>query len=202
MLSLKRMHLNYSSGQWSALAILILPTSVHTMLTKHTMHIASELSQQKMVKLHTVQWKHVEKACDDIIIDQLCIWTNTVCCLSGQNEEIEEGIPYIAGNMLWVVYQFIVVIVLLSILRARMVNTYHRIFKEADVQWKYFRSDVKLSHESITIHIVRNNCCRASIWWKYLDQDTMLPPPFTVLYCLHRSLRWIVVTIIYFCYPE
>ena len=35
--------------------------------------------------------------------------------------------------------QFTVVIVLLSILRARMVNTYHRIFKEADVQWKFFR---------------------------------------------------------------
>ena len=57
-------------------------------------------------------------------------------------DEIEEGIPYIAGNMLWAVYQFIVVIVLLSILRARMVNTYHRIFKEADVQWKYFRFEI------------------------------------------------------------
>jgi hypothetical protein len=53
--------------------------------------------------------------------------------------EVEESIPYIAGNTLWAVYQFIVVIVLLSILRARMVNTYHRIFKEADVQWKFFR---------------------------------------------------------------
>lgn len=114
------------------------------------MHIASEVSQQMMVKLHTVQWKHVEKACDDTIIYQLCI-TNTVSCPSGQKEEIEEGIPYIAGNMLWVVYQFIVVIVLLSILRARMVNTYHRIFKEADVQWKYFRSDVLPYHYSITI---------------------------------------------------
>ncbi len=37
------------------------------------------------------------------------------------------------------VYQFIVGIVRLSILRARMVNTYHRVFKEAEVQWKYFR---------------------------------------------------------------
>ena len=44
-----------------------------------------------------------------------------------------------AGNTLWAFYQFTVVVVLLSILRARMVNTYHRVFKEADVQWKYFR---------------------------------------------------------------
>ena len=58
----------------------------------------------------------------------------------GQNSsEYEEGIPYITGNTLWAIYQFTVVIVLLSILRARMVNTYHRIFKEADVQWKFFR---------------------------------------------------------------
>lgn len=62
-------------------------------------------------------------------------------CSSGHpgDSPIEEGIPYIAGNTLWAVYQFTVVIVLLSVLRARMVNTYHRIFKEADVQWKYFR---------------------------------------------------------------
>ena len=32
---------------------------------------------------------------------------------------------------------------------------------------------------------------RASIWWKYLDEDTMLPPPFTLLYCLHRGMRWL-----------
>ena len=34
------------------------------------------------------------------------------------------------GNLLWAVYQFIVFIVLLSVLRARMVNTYHRIFRD------------------------------------------------------------------------
>ena len=54
--------------------------------------------------------------------------------------EVEEEISYVAGNTLWAFYQFTVVVVLLSILRARMVNTYHRVFKEADVQWKYFRS--------------------------------------------------------------
>ena len=53
--------------------------------------------------------------------------------------EIEEGVSYVTGNMLWALYQFTVFIVLLSILRARMVNTYHRIFKEADIQWKFFR---------------------------------------------------------------
>ena len=56
-----------------------------------------------------------------------------------KQDQIEEGISYIAGNTLWAFYQFTVVIVLLSILRARMVNTYHRVFKEADVQWKFFR---------------------------------------------------------------
>ena len=61
-------------------------------------------------------------------------------CSSGHaRHEIEEGVSYVAGNTLWAFYQFTVVIVLLSILRARMVNTYHRVFKEADVQWKYFR---------------------------------------------------------------
>ena len=62
-------------------------------------------------------------------------------CGSGldANGKIEEEIPYVSGNIVWAVYQFTVVIVLLSVLRARMVNTYHRIFKEADVQWKYFR---------------------------------------------------------------
>eukprot|EP00095_Tigriopus_kingsejongensis_P000985 maker-scaffold39_size501901-snap-gene-2.9 protein:Tk00985 transcript:maker-scaffold39_size501901-snap-gene-2.9-mRNA-1 annotation:"short transient receptor potential channel 5" len=90
-------------------------------------------------------------------------------CSTGQAKgEIEEGIPYIAGNTLWAFYQFTVVIVLLSILRARMVNTYHRVFKEADVQWKYFR---------------------ASIWWKYLDEDSILPPPYTILYFFHRFLK-------------
>jgi len=88
---------------------------------------------------------------------------------SGFEGEIEEEIPYVAGNMLWAVYQFTVVIVLLSVLRARMVNTYHRIFKEADVQWKYFR---------------------ACIWWKYLDQDSILPPPYTMFYFLHLGLKY------------
>ncbi len=61
------------------------------------------------------------------------------CTLGEPATAIEEAIPYIAGNTLWAFYQFTVFIVLLSILRARMVNTYHRIFKEADVQWKFFR---------------------------------------------------------------
>ena len=60
------------------------------------------------------------------------------CAFEGL-EDNEEGIPYVMGNTLWAFYQFSVLIVLLSVLRARMVNTYHRIFKEADVQWKFFR---------------------------------------------------------------
>ncbi|XP_059082516.1 short transient receptor potential channel 5-like isoform X3 [Tigriopus californicus] len=92
------------------------------------------------------------------------------CSTGFAKGEIEEGIPYIAGNTLWAFYQFTVVIVLLSILRARMVNTYHRVFKEADVQWKFFR---------------------ASIWWKYLDEDSILPPPYTILYFLHRLAKFL-----------
>lgn len=84
------------------------------------------------------------------------------------DSDIEEGVPYITGNILWAVYQFIVFIVLLSVLRARMVNTYHRIFREADVQWKFFR---------------------ASIWWKYLDHNSILPPPFTTVFLLYSAVR-------------
>jgi len=93
-------------------------------------------------------------------------------CGTGYDDtrQIEEEIPYVSGNIVWAVYQFTVVIVLLSVLRARMVNTYHRIFKEADVQWKYFR---------------------ACIWWKYLDKDSILPPPFTVFYFLHLGLKYL-----------
>ena len=64
------------------------------------------------------------------------------CAFEGL-EDNEEGIPYVMGNTLWAFYQFSVLIVLLSVLRARMVNTYHRIFKEADVQWKFFRFVMK-----------------------------------------------------------
>ena len=35
------------------------------------------------------------------------------------DDDIEEGIPYITGNVLWALYQFITFIVLLSVLRAR-----------------------------------------------------------------------------------
>jgi hypothetical protein len=82
------------------------------------------------------------------------------------DSDIEEGVPYITGNILWAVYQFVVFIVLLSVLRARMVNTYHRIFRDADVQWKFFR---------------------ASIWWKYLDHNSIHPPPFTIIFLLYSA---------------
>ena len=68
------------------------------------------------------------------------------CAMEGL-EDNEEGIPYVMGNILWAFYQFSVLIVLLSILRARMVNTYHRIFKEADVQWKFFRFVILAVHD-------------------------------------------------------
>ena len=51
----------------------------------------------------------------------------------------DEGISFVIGNVLWASYQFLLVIVLLSILRAKMINTYQSIIQEADVQWKFFR---------------------------------------------------------------
>ena len=30
---------------------------------------------------------------------------------------------------------------------------------------------------------------RASLWWKYLDHNTVLPPPFTVIYLLYSASR-------------
>lgn len=32
---------------------------------------------------------------------------------------------------------------------------------------------------------------RASIWWKYLDEDSILPPPYTILYFLHRLAKFL-----------
>ena len=29
------------------------------------------------------------------------------------------------------------------------------------------------------------NVCRASIWWKYLDHNSILPPPFTIIFIIH-----------------
>merc|ERR1711936_1112962 len=61
---------------------------------------------------------------------------------------------------------FLLVIVLLSILRAKMINTYQSIIQEADVQWKFFR---------------------AELWWKYLDSENVwAPPPFTFLDLFER----------------
>ena len=41
---------------------------------------------------------------------------------------------------------------------------------------------------------------RASIWWKYLDGESVLPPPFTVFYLAHKlaesAYRKIAETII------
>lgn len=33
---------------------------------------------------------------------------------------------------------------------------------------------------------------RASIWWKYLDRDSVLPPPFTGIYFLHKGIGYLI----------
>ena len=73
------------------------------------------------------------------------------------------GYPYWAG------YQLLVVIILLSVLRARMINTYQNIRQEADIQWKFFR---------------------ANLWWNYLG-STLLPPPFTLTDALVKLTDWL-----------
>ena len=73
------------------------------------------------------------------------------------------GYPYWAG------YQLLVVIILLSVLRARMINTYQNIRQEADIKWKFFR---------------------ANLWWNYLEAS-LLPPPFTIIEALTKvSVFW------------
>ena len=32
---------------------------------------------------------------------------------------------------------------------------------------------------------------RASIWWKYLDGESVLPPPFTIFYLAHKLIQLI-----------
>ena len=60
---------------------------------------------------------------------------------NGETYELEndDGVIFVIGNVLWATYQFILVIVLLSVLRAKMINTYQNIIREADIQWKFFR---------------------------------------------------------------
>lgn len=52
---------------------------------------------------------------------------------------LDEGVSYVLGNTYWAVYQFIVFVVFLSVLVGRMVNTYQRIHRQSDIQWKFFR---------------------------------------------------------------
>ena len=76
------------------------------------------------------------------------------------------------GYGLWATYQFLVVIILLSVLRARMINTYQNIRQESDIQWKYFR---------------------ANIWWNYLEaSEVTLPPPFTFLDLLDQLIGYVL----------
>ena len=40
---------------------------------------------------------------------------------------------------------------------------------------------------------------RASIWWKYLDEESVLPPPYTIFYLIHKVLRFAYDKIIDAC---
>ena len=84
----------------------------------------------------------------------------------------DEMLTVSVGTVLWACYQFFMVIMMLSILRARMINTYQRIKSEADIQWKFFR---------------------ASIWWKYLDaSDVSLPPPYTIVDTIEQLIGYVL----------
>ena len=73
------------------------------------------------------------------------------------------------GYPCWAGYQLLVVIILLSVLRARMINTYQNIRQEADTQWKFFR---------------------ANLWWNYLEAS-LLPPPFTIIDGTMKLIDWL-----------
>ncbi len=59
---------------------------------------------------------------------------------------------YTVGNVLWAVYQFIVFIVLLSVLRARMVNTYHRIFRRDHLCFSKNLLQISTPSHSVLFH--------------------------------------------------
>ena len=40
---------------------------------------------------------------------------------------------------------------------------------------------------------------RASIWWKYLDGESVLPPPFTIFYLVQKSLQWAYTKVMELC---
>ena len=80
------------------------------------------------------------------------------------------------GYSYWAGYQLLVVIILLSVLRARMINTYQNIRQEADIQWKFFR---------------------ANLWWNYLE-SSLMPPPFTIADAIVKLLDWLFCSLVHF----
>ena len=43
---------------------------------------------------------------------------------------------------------------------------------------------------------------RASIWWKYLDGESVLPPPFTIFYLTQKLLQMIYEKLMELCFPK
>ena len=43
---------------------------------------------------------------------------------------------------------------------------------------------------------------RASIWWKYLDGESVLPPPFTIFYLTQKLLHLIYEKLMELCFPK
>ncbi|XP_070534853.1 transient receptor potential-gamma protein-like [Ptychodera flava] len=69
-------------------------------------------------------------------------------------------ITELVGYFLFAVYHIIAIVALLNILIAMMSNTYTRIEEDADIQWKFSRSN---------------------LWISYYEEDASLYPPFNLI---------------------
>ncbi|XP_070555124.1 short transient receptor potential channel 4-like [Ptychodera flava] len=76
--------------------------------------------------------------------------------VEGRDRWFVEGV----GQTLYGAYHVIGIIVLLNILIAMMTKTYTKIEEDADIQWKYSRSE---------------------LWMSYFGESAALPPPFNLI---------------------
>ena len=54
-------------------------------------------------------------------------------CKISDEDEMDSSWPSVTGNTLWAVYQFLVSVVMLSLLGARMITTYQEIHSQVDL---------------------------------------------------------------------
>ncbi|KAG8178569.1 hypothetical protein JTE90_004497 [Oedothorax gibbosus] len=96
---------------------------------------------------------------------------NASSYLSREDDHIfTEGIGY----TLWGFYHMVTVVVLLNMLIAMMTESYQRVQKNADMEWKFACS---------------------TLWLSVFDNQSVVPPPFNLIPSMHRVallFRWCV----------